>query len=59
MSSVPSFGKKAGGRSPAKPKRRTFEASYDGWCYECSDHIYAGDSVGYNESDELVHEECL
>ncbi len=37
---------------------RIFQALYYGRCL-CGDPIEPGDSVAYDEDDDLVHEECL
>ena len=36
----------------------SFKAKYSGWCRNCEIAIHEGDTVKYNESDEVVHDSC-
>lgn len=57
MPDLPAFGRKAG--ETVKSKKKTFQANYRTFCETCRYWIDEGDWVGYNEADEVVHEECL
>jgi len=36
----------------------SFSARYPGRCPECGETIYEGDSVMYDDDDQVIHEEC-
>jgi hypothetical protein len=35
-----------------------FQAKFPGRCGECESHIAVGETVTYNDDDELVHHKC-
>lgn len=39
-------------------ERHTFEAKYYGTCWSCQEPIEPGDSICYNDGDDIVHEGC-